>query len=463
MHRQWQREAQLKEEEEEETVLILQGGGSLGAYECGVCKVLAKQGIEFDIIGGTSIGAVNAAILAAGKYPRENEKQGGSYYHQYQEPSSKHWDDNNNALDEHDREDNPDSNHSFSDRVKILEDFWLYVAEENFGNWIFPVVSNLLLPQYSSTEETRRIVSSLHSFIIGNSKVAIPRWLIPNTANYFMPWKWPYFYDISPLKNTLAKYVNFSLLGTTADATDLTNTHNNISNNDERRRRKLTEIPRLVVTATDIQNGESRIFDSHTMHIDESTIAGCAGYPLYAISWTESNGRYLWDGSLLRNTALLSIFKASPHRPKKVYLANVFPKVQQEMPSNVLQSVHRARDILFEDKTAEIHDSLLTQISDLFSLSDKMNQFLESDSLSDIIAKSSKSNELQEQISELKKHFSNITTERGTLIKSLVRIQRKEKIHYLYEDADFSKSTIRKLIRQGEEDAEEAIQSSEKR
>ena len=47
-----------------ETVLIMQGGGSLGAYECGVYKALHKLGIEFDIIAGTSIGAVNAAIIA---------------------------------------------------------------------------------------------------------------------------------------------------------------------------------------------------------------------------------------------------------------------------------------------------------------------------------------------------------------------------------------------------------------
>ena len=45
-----------------ETVLVMQGGGSLGAYECGVYKTLSKHGIKFDIVAGTSIGAVNAAI-----------------------------------------------------------------------------------------------------------------------------------------------------------------------------------------------------------------------------------------------------------------------------------------------------------------------------------------------------------------------------------------------------------------
>jgi NTE family protein len=39
-----------------ENVLILQGGGSLGAFGCGVFKSLAKNNIKIDIIAGTSIG-----------------------------------------------------------------------------------------------------------------------------------------------------------------------------------------------------------------------------------------------------------------------------------------------------------------------------------------------------------------------------------------------------------------------
>ena len=50
-----------------ENVLILQGGGSLGAFGCGVFKALAKRNIKIDIIAGTSIGAVNAAIIAGSR------------------------------------------------------------------------------------------------------------------------------------------------------------------------------------------------------------------------------------------------------------------------------------------------------------------------------------------------------------------------------------------------------------
>ncbi|MGN6614890.1 MAG: patatin-like phospholipase family protein, partial [Candidatus Nitrosocosmicus sp.] len=45
-----------------ENVLILQGGGSLGAFGCGVFKALVSNNIKLDIAAGTSIGSLNAAI-----------------------------------------------------------------------------------------------------------------------------------------------------------------------------------------------------------------------------------------------------------------------------------------------------------------------------------------------------------------------------------------------------------------
>src|SRR5215469_11539590 len=55
--------------------LVLQGGGALGAYEAGVLGVLCKKlveeddvkedGLLFDIVAGTSIGAMNATIFVS--------------------------------------------------------------------------------------------------------------------------------------------------------------------------------------------------------------------------------------------------------------------------------------------------------------------------------------------------------------------------------------------------------------
>jgi len=50
-------------------VLVLQGGGALGAYQVGVYKALHEAGVEPDWIIGTSIGAINASIIAGN--PRE--------------------------------------------------------------------------------------------------------------------------------------------------------------------------------------------------------------------------------------------------------------------------------------------------------------------------------------------------------------------------------------------------------
>src|SRR5881392_3880479 len=45
-------------------VLVLQGGGALGAYQAGVYQALHEHGLVPDWIVGTSIGAVNAALIA---------------------------------------------------------------------------------------------------------------------------------------------------------------------------------------------------------------------------------------------------------------------------------------------------------------------------------------------------------------------------------------------------------------
>lgn len=47
-----------------QVVLVLQGGGALGAYQVGVYQALHEAGIEPDWIIGTSIGAINAALIA---------------------------------------------------------------------------------------------------------------------------------------------------------------------------------------------------------------------------------------------------------------------------------------------------------------------------------------------------------------------------------------------------------------
>jgi NTE family protein len=50
-----------------QVVLVLQGGGALGAYQLGVYQALHEAGVEPDWVIGTSIGAINAALIAGNR------------------------------------------------------------------------------------------------------------------------------------------------------------------------------------------------------------------------------------------------------------------------------------------------------------------------------------------------------------------------------------------------------------
>ena len=55
-------------------VLVLQGGGALGAYQVGVYEALHEAGMEPDWVIGTSIGAINGAIIAGNSPGQRLEK-----------------------------------------------------------------------------------------------------------------------------------------------------------------------------------------------------------------------------------------------------------------------------------------------------------------------------------------------------------------------------------------------------
>ncbi|MBQ6089063.1 MAG: patatin-like phospholipase family protein, partial [Firmicutes bacterium] len=56
----------VRENERKKTALVLGGGGSRGAYEIGVWQALKALGIRIDMVYGTSVGAINAAMVAQG-------------------------------------------------------------------------------------------------------------------------------------------------------------------------------------------------------------------------------------------------------------------------------------------------------------------------------------------------------------------------------------------------------------
>ncbi|MDQ6863623.1 MAG: patatin-like phospholipase family protein [Thermoproteota archaeon] len=386
-----------------ETVLVLQGGGSLGAYECGVYKTLANHGIKFDILAGSSIGAINSSIICSAQ--------------------------------------NADK-----DAAQVLEGFWLTLAENNvppslltYSLLPFASLSSTLL----SADKMMAILSSIYSVTYGNPKAFTPRWFKPDSSDYFLPYKWNYLYDATLLKNTLNEYIDFTYLNNVSDSEKKSQGNNT---NDLR--------SRLIITATDIQKGEPVIFDSYKMDIDADSIVACAGYPFYGIQWSTKDGRYLWDGSLLTNTPMLEAIKASPEYNKKFYIVDVFPREQKELPTNMVEVWHRARDIIFMDKTTTNIEMLKIRERYL-SLLKKIYIIINADDAK--IDEKSKA-----KFKEIESEYNELVHGYGAVIEEVIRIGRIEKMHYLFEDGDFSAYRVKKLIREGEEDAMKAL-TQEKR
>jgi NADPH-dependent 2,4-dienoyl-CoA reductase/sulfur reductase-like enzyme/predicted acylesterase/phospholipase RssA len=134
-----------------QTVLILQGGGALGAFECGVVKALEEHAIHPDLVAGVSIGAFNAAIIAA----------------------------------------NPRG------ATMALEAFWRDLSLDTPD-----------LPD----DDLRRALSASQVLLFGAPHFFRPRWLAPILSFGQLPAHWTSLYDPSPVKKTVSKYVDFDRL-----------------------------------------------------------------------------------------------------------------------------------------------------------------------------------------------------------------------------------------------------------
>lgn len=127
----------------------MQGGGSLGAFACGLYKGLAKRNVLVDIAAGTSIGAVNAAIIAGSK------------------------------------NDHPE---------RDLEDFWLELAESNPS--IIPDMFLLGYDRNTKIQTPKKISSaSVNAAVFGVPKMFVPRWwkwddAYKDKENFFDPKSW---------------------------------------------------------------------------------------------------------------------------------------------------------------------------------------------------------------------------------------------------------------------------------
>lgn len=54
----------------EKTAVVLAGGGSRGAYQIGVWKAMRELHIDYQLVAGTSVGALNGALMVQQEYDK---------------------------------------------------------------------------------------------------------------------------------------------------------------------------------------------------------------------------------------------------------------------------------------------------------------------------------------------------------------------------------------------------------
>jgi NTE family protein len=379
-----------------ENILILQGGGSLGAFGCGVFKALAESRVRIDILAGTSIGGINAAIIAGSK----------------------------------------DKRPEFA-----LEQFWLELAENSI-DLVPPLMPTVPLASTINESESyysrylqqaslslRLALSFYSSALYGNSLMFLPRWR-PEYAikdpKYFRPHEWTYIYDHSPLASTLEKYINYDKLRPGGNPNS-----------------------RLIITAVDVLTANPMTFDSAHQQITVKHLLGTSGYPLYGFPWVEvEKGMYVWDGSLLSNTPLREVIDASPVIDKRIFLVENYPKKIERLPQNLPEVLHRARDIMFSDKTA--HNIKMSKVIT------RHLEFIEE--LYKIVEKNIDPSKIDRQeLDNIHKKYMKMIKEHGAEIKKIVYITREERFPYLYENTDFTQAGIKNLIKEGESKTKQAL------
>jgi NTE family protein len=395
-----------------ENVLVLQGGGSLGAFGCGVFKAIANNNIKVDIIAGTSIGGINAAIIAGSKDKEHPE-----------EALERFWLELSESFVDLDKIIPPPSS-SIPDFVEKM----LSQSSTYFYDGIATALSANEKISISKTHHDERDIkmkqfrSFYSSAIFGNEKMFRPRWLQETALSdpeFFTPQNWTYIYDHTPLVKTLENYINYDKLRPDGNPNS-----------------------RLILTAVNILNAQPLTFDSSKVQITPKHILATSAYPLYNFRWVEvEQGIYSWDGSLLSNTPLREVIDASPVNDKRIFLVENYPKKVDLLPKNLPEVYHRARDIIFSDKTehsvtmSKVITMYLKYIDELYDLIENHIDLSKVD---------------QEQLKKIRRKYKKIKHERGAEIKDIIYITRDEPFPHMYENADFSPQAIKESIKMGE-------------
>ena len=469
----------MKRKNDFHRALIFQGGGSLGAYEAGAYKAFYELLSErdknigrkdqplFNIVAGTSIGAMNATVLVS--YVKESKTWKGS--------------------------------------AERLIEFWEYIATESVIDKIPGFTEwwnywHYLNSGVASSESARRYYGTKRFIFEGVPKVFTPSKYFVD-GRFLDPSNTWYLYSNEPLKKTLEKFVKFP-----------------IATGYQKKE------PRLLLVTVDVQDGSTVVFDSYEKEdgtrkteygrygpefarqsiddegyeyviryedgIEVDFVLASGSVPVnydytklvvenYSNEREVKNKneegkkspsrytinkkvRYFWDGGIIANTPLREaiiehrrywhfVRKSEPPL-LRACIVNVHPIRQDYLPTDYDGVVDRKNDLTYHDRTL-FDERMAMMTTDYVRIIKSLIKLAKDNK----IRETSIDNILQQQA--LTRSF--MTGKNGTygdLIKNMVsvdlviRVERKNDIHTISNKTfDFSSATIQQLIKDGYEEA----------
>ena len=264
--------------------LVLQGGGALGAHQAGVYEGLHEAGIRPTWLAGISIGALNAAVIAG----------------------------------------SPESQ-----RVGRLREFWETICaapvdwpamEDVAGAW--PVAFDL--------RSAHNANAAMRALLVGQTGFFKPRFP-PPFLSLFSGDAAMSFYDTRPLKDTLARLVDFDLL----NSGDV----------------------RVSVGAVNVRNANLVYFDTADRRLrPEHFMASGAlppGFPA-----VEIDGEHYWDGGMVSNTPLSRVLSSEPRRDTLTFQVDLW-SAKGRLPYDLRDVSSRQKDIQYSSRTRSITNHML--------------------------------------------------------------------------------------------------------
>jgi NTE family protein len=256
----------------ERIVLVLQGGGALGAYQAGVYQALAEAQLHPDWVAGISIGAINAALIA-GNAPEK--------------------------------------------RVEKLREFWETVSRSPFG-----------VPDFAwhkISDSRHRVVNQMRSLgiLVGGAPGFFTLRLPPPNLLPSGDLRALSFYDVTPLKATLERLVDFDRI----NAREM----------------------RLSVGAVNVESGNFAYFDTTTCKIQPEHIMASGSLPP-GFPATEIEGKYYWDGGIVSNAPLQWVLETPPRQDTLVFQVDLW-NARGELPRDLMQIDLRQKEIRYSSRT----------------------------------------------------------------------------------------------------------------